>query len=137
MRQTVVVGRGLAAAVGTRGVVRGPALDVLLTPTTASIAPPVGLSSDADLATTTAFATLRLLQRLPGWRNTCLFRAVAECLVLRGLGMPATLRLGVARHAGQVAAHAWVECPGHRCRATAGNQATTYAPLRRPGRLVA
>src|SRR5207237_1359994 len=58
----------------------------------------------------------------PVWRNTCLYRAVAECLVLRRYGVPCRLELGVARlgprgwglGAGddeapkRIMAHAWV-----------------------------
>ena len=40
-----------------------------------------------------AMILLRVLGRLPGrrWRNTCLYRSVAECLVLRRYGVPATV----------------------------------------------
>jgi hypothetical protein len=65
--------------------------------------------------------TLRLLAVLPGgrWRNTCLYRGAAECLLLRGYGIPARLCLGVRNdaadvgpgdeHACDIRAHAWVE----------------------------
>ena len=59
-----------------------------------------------------AHAALRVLARarLPWWRNTCLFRAVAECLVLRRYGIPSRLELGVSRpeSGGVIGAHAWV-----------------------------
>lgn len=59
-----------------------------------------------------AHATLRILGRapLPLWRNTCLYRAVAECLVLRRYGVPCRLELGVTRSGDGMAigAHAWV-----------------------------
>lgn len=57
-----------------------------------------------------AFRLLRVLQHLPGgrWRNTCLFRGVAECLVLRRYGVPAVLRIGVRNETGDIEAHAWV-----------------------------
>jgi hypothetical protein len=53
---------------------------------------------------------LRLLARLPGhrWRNTCLYRSVAECLVLRGYGVPAIVKIGVKNDTGDIEAHAWV-----------------------------
>lgn len=61
-------------------------------------------------------ATLRLLGRVPlsPWRNTCLYRSIAACLALRALGRPAVLHLGVRStgDAADIAAHAWVECPG-------------------------
>jgi len=64
-----------------------------------------------------ARVTLRLLARVPllPWRNTCLYRSVAECLVLRGVGLACRLRIGVHHGAGQPAsieAHAWVEWSG-------------------------
>ena len=78
----------------------------------------------AGQALRAAHLTLRLLDRVafPVWRNTCLYRAVAECLVLRRYGIPARLELGVARlglrgwrlGAGddeapkRITAHAWV-----------------------------
>ncbi len=126
------IARGLAAAMGAPLAVRGRALDALLTPPgSATPAPNRTTAAVARRATAAAFAALRTLQRLPGWRNTCLYRAAAECLVLRGLGMPATLRLGVARVGGAVAAHAWVDCPGYRCRATDGGEPDAYTVLGR------
>lgn len=137
----VGVACGLTAALRAGWVVRGPALEQLLTPPAADVARAEDATAVARRATAVALVALRFLRQLPGWRNTCLYRAVAECLVLRGLGMPATLRLGVARTvgsnavwpvaAGAIAAHAWVDCPGHRCRATDGAEASTYAALRR------
>jgi hypothetical protein len=61
-------------------------------------------------ATGAAFLLLRALGKLPGspWRNTCLYRSVAECLVLRGYGVPATLKIGVRNGSGDIEAHAWV-----------------------------
>jgi Transglutaminase-like superfamily len=60
-----------------------------------------------------AHAALRLLARtrLPWWRNTCLYRALAECLVLRRYGIPCRVELGVTRAgdtAAAIGAHAWV-----------------------------
>ena len=57
-----------------------------------------------------ALLTLRVLARVPGspWRNTCLYRSIAECLVLREHGVDARLRIGVGAEAGGVVAHAWV-----------------------------
>lgn len=72
--------------------------------------PPVAA---ADVAIRGAHYALRLLARarfLP-WRNTCLYRSVAECLVLRHYGMSCRLRIGVQNSrppAGAIAAHAWV-----------------------------
>jgi hypothetical protein len=62
-------------------------------------------------ATGSALRLIRLLARAPGgrWRNTCLYRSVAECLVLRGYGIPAVVRIGVKPAEGDIEAHAWVE----------------------------
>ncbi len=61
-------------------------------------------------ATGAANRLLRVLARLPGarWRSTCLYRSVAECLVLRRYGVPAVLCIGVKNDTGDIEAHAWV-----------------------------
>lgn len=61
-------------------------------------------------ATGASHYLLRALARVPGerWRNTCLYRSVAECLVLRRYGVPAVLRIGVKNDTGDIEAHAWV-----------------------------
>ena len=48
--------------------------------------------------------------RLPWWRNTCLYRALAECLVLRRYGIACRVELGVTRlgKPAAIGAHAWV-----------------------------
>ena len=46
--------------------------------------------------------------RLPWWRNTCLYRALVECLVLRRYGIACRVELGVARSGEAIGAHAWV-----------------------------
>ncbi len=76
-----------------------------------------GIVSDPTGAIATAHRTLRLLSKVPGtpWRNTCLFRSVAECLLLRAHGIPARLCIGVESPEGSlrsVEAHAWVETDG-------------------------
>ena len=45
-------------------------------------------------------------------RATCLVRAIALELLLRRSGRPAELRIGVAKEAGELKAHAWVEAEG-------------------------
>jgi hypothetical protein len=61
-----------------------------------------------------ARGAVRLLAAVPGspWRNTCLYRSVAECLALRTYGVPAVVRIGVRAGAGAgetpIIAHAWV-----------------------------
>ena len=74
------------------------------------------LRRDPELAVRAAFLALRLLARLrfPLWRNTCLYRSIAQCLVLRSYGVPCRLRIGVTApastgEAARIDAHAWVE----------------------------
>ena len=60
-----------------------------------------------------ARAGVRALAAVPGspWRNTCLYRSVAECLALRRYGIPAVVRIGVRAGEGSetpIVAHAWV-----------------------------
>lgn len=78
----------------------------------AAPAMPRGNHRDHDEAVWAAHAALRVLARarLPWWRNTCLFRAVAECVVLRRYGIPSRVELGVARpgDGSTIGAHAWV-----------------------------
>jgi len=80
--------------------------------------------------------TVRLSHRLLGrfgrlrrlsvhrWRATCLYRSVAECLVLRELGFPARILIGARRDdtGGTIEAHAWVECEGITCASTPGDE---------------
>lgn len=77
-----------------------------------------------------ALLTLRILGRVPGtpWRNTCLFRGVAECLVLRGCGVNARLRIGVGTEGAEVIAHAWV-VRGDQPDADADPAAASLRPL--------
>ena len=51
-------------------------------------------------------------RRVPGAR--CLSVAVVTSWLLARQGTAATLRIGVAKPAGELAAHAWVECGGMR-----------------------
>ena len=93
------------------------------------LAAPTGLGEDrratadrlSGLSLRYSRHALRLLAVLPGgrWRNTCLYRSAAECLLLRAYGAPARLCLGVRKGAEQtgdgdehvcdIRAHAWVE----------------------------
>jgi hypothetical protein len=88
-----------------------------------------------------ALRWLSLLSRTWGtpWRNTCLFRSVTECLVLRAHGYRAQVVIGVARDSdpwtgsGEAAtrrtvfAHAWVECDEFVSACGPGERA--YHPL--------
>jgi hypothetical protein len=97
---------GAWAAVRAPGWIGGERLASLLRPAPkprpGAVAPP-GAVQGSVLA-------LRVLHRVPGgrWRNTCLYRSVAECLVLRGYGEDARLRIGVGSEASAIVAHAWV-----------------------------
>ena len=75
-----------------------------------------------------AMLLLKALARLPGspWRNTCLYRSVAECLVLRRYGVPAVVKIGVRSGDADIEAHAWVIRPD-RPSATGG--ARGHEPL--------
>jgi hypothetical protein len=68
---------------------------------------------DPGVAVRVAFQLLRLLARLrlPLWRNTCLYRSIAECLVLKRYGIPCRMQIGVATKTATddaIHAHAWV-----------------------------
>lgn len=82
----------------------------------------------------TTYRALRLLSAPPRspWRNTCLYRSVAECLVLRGYGRDARVCIGVrdASAPGAIVAHAWVACPGVPTAGTDGHP--EYLPLSHP-----
>jgi hypothetical protein len=45
------------------------------------------------------------------FRPSCLRQALVTAWLLRGRGVAATVRIGVAREQGRVRAHAWVEVP--------------------------
>lgn len=76
------------------------------------------LPRQAALATRAAGGALRRLARLPRspWRSTCLYRSIAECLILRHYGVEAAIRIGVRNESppdGPIVAHAWVVYPGY------------------------
>jgi hypothetical protein len=83
-----------------------------------------GDGADVRFAVRASHAAIARLARLPGarWRNSCLYRSVAECVVLRTFGLPARVVIGVGAGAAarDVIAHAWVECEGVRCVSTRG-----------------
>ena len=116
MRDPRAVLAGVRAALESPRWIDGPRLGELLRE------PAAGLDAGGRVprgAIGTAFLLLKVLGRLPGerWRNTCLYRAVAECLVLRRYGVPAIVKIGVRSGEG-IEAHAWVvrpdrPVPGH------------------------
>ena len=90
----------------------------------ATVGSPQAHPDDARRAVHISHLMLGKLARIrpARWRSTCLYRSVAECLVLRGLGHPARLVSGVGMDTGAIGvmAHAWVECEGIECRSTRG-----------------
>jgi hypothetical protein len=113
IRSPLAVLAGVRAALASRRWIDGARLTELLRDP-----PPAPERRVPRGATGSAMLLLRALARLPGspWRNTCLYRSVAECLVLRRYGVPATLRIGVKNGSGDIEAHAWVvraDRPGH------------------------
>ncbi len=69
-----------------------------------------------EQAVRTSLKVLSLLSRVPKspWRNTCLYRSIAQCLVYRKFNIPARICLGVRKSqlSNDVSAHAWVEVDG-------------------------
>lgn len=97
---------GVRAALDAPRWIEGPRLQELMrAPDAAGPERPVPRGG-----TGAAMRLLRVLAHVPGsrWRNTCLYRSVAECLVLRGYGVPAVLKIGVKNQTGDIEAHAWV-----------------------------
>lgn len=81
------------------------------------LSPPTDAPAHAPLprgAARAARGAVKVLAAVPGspWRNTCLYRSVAECLALRRYGVPAVVRIGVRAADGPgrqpILAHAWV-----------------------------
>jgi hypothetical protein len=117
---------GIRAALRTGGWLRDGRWRTLLEPAAharAGAEPAPGALRAARLA-------LRVLGRVPGgrWRNTCLYRSVAECLVLREYGVDARLRIGVGTDGAEVIAHAWV-VRGAQADADADPAAAALRPL--------
>lgn len=112
---------GVAAAVVTPGFVGGGRLGSL-------VRPPDDRRLDrkrsdvSSLGPRVARRAVSGLGILPGpWRSTCLYRSVAECIVLRCHGVPAYVRIGAQKdvgdrrqdtHPGEIGLHAWVETTG-------------------------
>ena len=68
---------------------------------------------ELDVALRAANKMLRILSRSGFlWRDTCLYRSIAQCLVLRTFSRSASLRLGVRENVRDIKAHAWVEYDG-------------------------
>ena len=137
-RSPLLIPEWLRASTGVAGATR----PVLLGASVAWRTPGVIDKSLAELLAPTTFASMRahpsdarravtMSHRMLGtfarfrparWRSTCLYRSVAECMVLRELGHPARVVIGVGADGGPqgVMAHAWVECEGIACVSTRG-----------------
>jgi|GEM_PF-2133322 len=77
------------------------------------LAPLAAPAAGSALAVRVAIGLVQRLSRVPlsPWKDTCLFRSVAECLALRGSAIPARLVIGVRNSQppfGAIEAHAWV-----------------------------
>jgi len=140
---------GVYAALVTPEWIAGRRFDTLLAPRDEgayATAVPSDTSSDRSIVYAPSIALgirasrwmIRHLSRLPRspWRDTCLYQSVAECIMLRSLGVPATVVLGVRSTADatssppassvaspltSIAAHAWVDSPS--------SHVTGYVPL--------
>jgi len=113
---------GVRAAWRTPGTIAG-GLRPLIAPIARSSAR-ASATHDAPLAQRAAHAAIARFARVAPsrWRNTCLYRSVAECLALRALGLPARVVIGVGTGTtDEVIAHAWVECDGIVSLATRGD----------------
>ena len=99
---------GVAAALSVPLSLRGSGMTALVK----SAGPLEPQQGDPAGAVRVALGALRQLARarLPWWRNTCLYRAVTECIVLRHYGIPCRVELGVTRpgDGSAIGAHAWV-----------------------------
>ena len=100
---------GLRAALRAPLWVSGRNLRSALEADAESATPTLIPDRDLVVALRVANGAVRHLSRThTAWRNTCLYRSVAECLVLRRYGVPAMLRIGVKSGDGDIEAHAWV-----------------------------
>jgi hypothetical protein len=100
---------GLWAALRVPAYLRGRRWTELLSPPPAE----ARVSSAPRGVRRAARGAVRTLSAVPGlpWKNTCLYRSVAECLALRACGVPAVVRIGVRsgeEDETRVVAHAWV-----------------------------
>lgn len=110
LRQAVI---GVSAAMSTPFWLRDRRLKDLID----GQAPAAVRADDPTAAIRFAYGALRILGRTPllPYRNTCLYRSIAECLTLTRLGIPCRLRIGVQRDGpacDAIEAHAWVERGG-------------------------
>ena len=104
---------GVAAALRAPLWISGARLRTALEAEVGPRAPGTEPDPQIVMALRVANGAVRQLSRThTAWRNTCLYRSVAQYLVLRDFGRSAAIRIGVksAHHEddGDVAAHSWV-----------------------------
>jgi len=66
------------------------------------------ITRPVDDASLSDWVDARMIRLPPPWRRTCLTRGAVMFGLLRRAGRPVTLRIGVRRDGGRVAAHAWL-----------------------------
>jgi len=130
MRSLEQIALGARAAWRTPAIISHGLTELLEAPSAAR----VRNGADPRLAVRAAYAAIARMARIAPtrWRNTCLYRSVAECLVLRAHGLPARVVIGVGTSGDEadVIAHAWVECEGVECLSTRGQAELETMTLR-------
>ena len=141
--------RGVIAALLTPRWLGGERIGSLLGILGSDALPGPAIGSDAPasvpptwkISQAAAYLALRQLSRLPGdmWRDTCLYRSVASCLILRNMEVDAYVRVGVRREqfdAGTLPAHAWTVAGDTAVTPVQGDLVPFRPPasVERPGR---
>jgi hypothetical protein len=105
---------GLSAALRAPGWLSGPRLKMALEAAVDHTEQPVDPDHSLEVALRVANGAVRHLARTgTAWKNTCLYRSMAQYLVLRDYGRSAAIRIGVQgapTHTDdkEVTAHSWV-----------------------------
>ena len=105
---------GFSAALRAPRWVSGPRLRTALEATADRGEQPIDPDHSLEVALRIANGAVRHLSRTgTAWKNTCLYRSIAQYLVLRDYGRSAAIRIGVQgapKHSDdkEVTAHSWV-----------------------------
>lgn len=105
---------GIGAALRAPAWVSGPKLRLALTADPGTVPLPGEPDPSLEVALRVANGAVRHLSRTnTAWKNTCLYRSMAQYLVLRDFGRNAAIRIGVQgapdhRDEKDVSAHSWV-----------------------------
>jgi hypothetical protein len=105
---------GIGAALRAPAWVSGPKLRLALTADPGTAPLPGEPDVSLEVALRVANGAVRQLSRTnTAWKNTCLYRSMAQYLVLRDFGRSAAIRIGVQgapdhRDDKDVSAHSWV-----------------------------